>query len=183
MTLPTNVPITLAELNARSEAQTKIWFSQACAASKWIDGMAQQRPYFSLDELLTKAVNVWQHCQRADYLEAFEAHPMIGDVNSLREKFAATKGLASHEQSGANKASEQTLMALSQLNHQYRQKNGFIFIICATGLSATSMLEALQLRLKNSPKTELKIAAAQQIKITLLRLEKGLEKGLQNKLN
>lgn len=171
--------MTLVELNALSDALAKAWFSHACAASKWIDGMTQQRPYQSIDDLQAKATEVWQHCQSADYLEAFEAHPMIGDVNSLREKFAGTKGLASHEQSGANNASEQTLVVLSQLNHQYLQHFGFIFIICATGLSAETMLEALQTRIGNNPETEIMIAAAQQIKITQLRLEKGLEKDLQ----
>jgi 2-oxo-4-hydroxy-4-carboxy-5-ureidoimidazoline decarboxylase len=127
--------------------------------------------------------NVWQACQSADSLEAFEAHPMIGDVNSLREKFASTKGLASNEQSGANNASEQTLIELSQLNHKYLQRNGFIFIICATGLSAETMLAALLLRIENSPQKELAIAAAEQIKITLIRLNKGIEKDPLNKLN
>jgi 2-oxo-4-hydroxy-4-carboxy-5-ureidoimidazoline decarboxylase len=182
MTLSKNVPISLAQLNALPEAPAKIWFSHACAASTWINAMAQQRPYAGLDALLDQAVKVWQHCQSADYLEAFEAHPMIGDINSLREKFAGTRGLASHEQSGANHASEQTLIELSQLNHQYRQQNGFIFIICATGLSANSMLEALQIRIKNNPETELMNAAAEQIKISLLRLDKGIEKGLNPSL-
>jgi 2-oxo-4-hydroxy-4-carboxy-5-ureidoimidazoline decarboxylase len=170
--------MTLAELNALSEAQAKVWFSHACSASKWIEGMAQQRPISGLEDLHAKAVNVWQECHSADYLEAFEAHPMIGDIHSLREKFASTKVLASNEQSAASTASEQTLLELSQLNHQYLQNNGFIFIICATGLSAQTMLEALKKRIENNQQTELIIAASQQIKISLLRLEKGLENGL-----
>ena len=36
----------------------------------------------------------------ADWLEAFAAHPLIGDVDSLRKKYAATKQLAAGEQSG-----------------------------------------------------------------------------------
>jgi 2-oxo-4-hydroxy-4-carboxy-5-ureidoimidazoline decarboxylase len=99
---------------------------------------------------------------------------MIGDVNSLREKFASTKTLASNEQSGANNASEQTLKELNELNQYYLQKYGFIFIICASGLNAQTMLGALKSRISNSKPAEMRNAAAEQIKITLLRLQKGL---------
>ncbi|NKX19570.1 OHCU decarboxylase, partial [Alteromonadaceae bacterium A_SAG8] len=52
---------------------------------------------------------------------------------------------------------------------------GFIFIICATGLSAQTMLEALQARLPNTTQQEITNAAAEQIKITLLRINKALD--------
>jgi 2-oxo-4-hydroxy-4-carboxy-5-ureidoimidazoline decarboxylase len=42
------------------------------------------------------------------------------------------------------------------------------------------MLHALTLRLKNDTPTEILLAAAEQIKITLLRLEKGLDEGLEH---
>ena len=55
-----------------------------------------------------------------------------------------------------------------------KDKNGFIFIICATGLSAEKMLSELEIRINNSRKQELINAAKQQINITLLRLNKQL---------
>ncbi|HBL20462.1 MAG TPA: OHCU decarboxylase, partial [Alteromonas mediterranea] len=59
-------------------------------------------------------------------------------------------------------------------NQAYLDKHGFIFIICATGLSAQTMLEALQARLPNSTQQEIVNAAAEQIKITLLRINKSI---------
>jgi 2-oxo-4-hydroxy-4-carboxy-5-ureidoimidazoline decarboxylase len=115
-------------------------------------------------------------------LTAFEAHPMIGDVNSLRKKYATTKNMASNEQQGANGADDKTLHDLALANHDYLNKHGFIFIICASGLSAKTMLHALMLRLPNDTTTEITLAAAEQIKITLLRLEKGLNSKLENEL-
>ena len=53
-------------------------------------------------------------------------------------------------------------------------KFGFIFIVCATGKSAAEMLALLQARLPNGRDAELKIAAAEQHKITRLRLQKLL---------
>jgi 2-oxo-4-hydroxy-4-carboxy-5-ureidoimidazoline decarboxylase len=165
----------LQQLNALPKKEAALWFSQSCASQKWITGMASKRPYDSLQDLISCAVEVWKTCDIEDYQQAFEAHPMIGDVNSLRAKFAATKSLASKEQSGADDASEQTLSELSDLNHQYLQKNGFIFIICASGLSAETMLNALRIRIPNEQSVEFEKAAAEQIKITLLRLQKGLD--------
>lgn len=164
----------LHELNSLSQVEAETWFSQTCAAQKWISSMVTSRPYASLQSVLKNAQEVWETCSDDDYLQAFEAHPMIGDVNSLREKFASTKTLASNEQSGANNASEQTLKELNELNQYYLQKYGFIFIICASGLNAQTMLGALKSRISNSKPAEMRNAAAEQIKITLLRLQKGL---------
>ncbi len=99
---------------------------------------------------------------------------MIGDLKSLRQKYAATQDLAKQEQSGTTNASDETLTNLATYNQQYLQKFGFIFIICATGLSADNMLSALQKRINNDRDIEIKHAAQQQINITLLRIEKGL---------
>ncbi len=92
--------------------------------------------------------------QSADILQAFEAHPKIGDVSSLREKYRNTKAIAGHEQSGANNADEQTLQSLAQGNSDYENKFGYIFIVCATGKSAAEMLDILNARLPNNTETE-----------------------------
>ncbi|GEA07754.1 hypothetical protein KUL42_25150 [Alteromonas sp. KUL42] len=90
------------------------------------------------------------------------------------KNFANTKAIAAGEQSGTASASDEVLHALKEANHAYLDKHGFIFIICATGLSAETMLEELQKRLPNSTDEELQNAAAQQINITLLRISKAL---------
>ncbi len=171
--------LSLQALNSLNSSDAEQWFSQCCAAPKWFKGMAQARPFTDFDAVIQAAKEIWQQCSTPDFLTAFEAHPMIGDVNSLREKYAATKNMASNEQQSAADADEKTLHNLAATNHEYLNQHGFIFIICASGLSAKTMLHALTLRLKNDTATEIELAAAEQIKITLLRLEKGLEKGIQ----
>ena len=166
--------MTLDELNTLDNNEASAWFEQCCAASAWIDKMVSTRPYSSIDALETTAKQAWQACTNDDYLEAFKAHPMIGDVDSLRKKFANTKAIAAGEQSGTASAPDAVLHALKEANQAYLDKHGFIFIICATGLSAETMLEELQKRLPNSTDEELQNAAAQQIKITLLRINKAL---------
>ena len=68
-------------------------------------------------------------------------------------------------------ASEQTLLALRDGNKKYEDRYGHIFIVCATGKSAQEMLELLEARMDNEPDHELQIAAAEQAKITQIRLE------------
>ena len=79
---------------------------------------------------------------------------------------------AAGEQSSVQQADEATLQRLAAGNTDYENKFGFIFIICATGKSASEMLAALQQRLPNDRSEELKLAAAEQAKITALRLKK-----------
>lgn len=165
----------LDTLNHLSDADAQAWFAQACATQSWCQQMASARPFRNVTGITEQAQRIWQTMTNADYLEAFEAHPMIGDVNSLKAKFRDTQSMASHEQSGAQAASEATLQALHDLNQQYLKNHGFIFIICATGKSAHAMLAALQARVDNDTATEITLAAAEQIKITLLRIRKNLK--------
>ena len=65
-------------------------------------------------------------------------------------------------------------MNFEEANREYLQKFGYIFIVCASGESAEDMLATLRSRLPNSPEQEIRLAAEEQNKITLLRLEKLL---------
>ena len=150
---------------------------QCCVSTRWIERMEQARPFTDLEQLQHSADQIWQQLAMPDYLEAFEGHPKIGDIDSLKAKYAWTKALASGEQSGAAQASEAVLQALAEGNEAYEKRFGFIFIVCASGKSAEEMLQLLQQRLDNDLETELKIAAAEQAKITRLRLNKMLNEG------
>lgn len=43
---------------------------------------------------------------------------------------------------------------LSELNQVYREKNGFVFLVCASGKPADAILALLKERLPNNRKTE-----------------------------
>lgn len=59
-----------------------------------------------------------------------------------------------------------------QANLDYVAKFGFVFLICATGKSATEMLQALKARIGNSMDQEITIACKEQEKIMILRINK-----------
>ncbi|MDX1342517.1 MAG: 2-oxo-4-hydroxy-4-carboxy-5-ureidoimidazoline decarboxylase [Reinekea sp.] len=164
--------MTLTELNTLHEDQARVQLATCCVANGWLDGVLAERPFDNTQALLDSADAVWQRATQSDILEAFEGHPRIGDVSTLKKKFAHTASLAGHEQSGMNAADDAVLQRMAELNDAYYAKFGYIFIVCATGKSATEMLALLEARLPNDPATELRIAAAEQGKITRLRLQK-----------
>ena len=162
----------LDRLHAWSAPDARAAFRRCCGAARWAAQMAARRPFRNAAELVAVAEQVWQALDRADWLEAFAAHPQIGDLASLRAKFATTGAWAAGEQAGVAGAAEAVLQGLADGNAAYEAKFGYIFIVCATGKTAAEMLALLRERLANDPDEELRIAAAEQMKITLLRLEK-----------
>ncbi len=166
--------MTLQQLNQLSEAEAKHQFLQCCTSERWVERMVASRPYDSVMELHDAADRYWRDLSEHDYLQAFDGHPKIGDVNSLKAKYRNTKALAANEQSSVDSASDDVIHALAQGNQDYEDKFGFIFIVCATGKSAAEMAELLQRRLPNDRQTELHNAAEEQRKIFHLRLEKLL---------
>ncbi len=167
----------LAQFNALSPESQAIALTRCCGASNWVRQVQAALPIASRNQLFALADRVWADCSTDDYKEAFTHHPKIGDVSKLREKFAATASWSAGEQSGVNQANEEVLQALAQGNADYEAKFGYIFIVCATGKTASEMLALLQARLPNDPAKEIYIAAEEQRKITHIRLEKLLQGG------
>jgi 2-oxo-4-hydroxy-4-carboxy-5-ureidoimidazoline decarboxylase len=164
----------IQSLNTLPIDQANHLFLQCCTSEKWIEKMVASRPFTNRSSLRETADHIWGNLTEKDYLQAFEGHPKIGDIGSLKAKYANTKELASGEQSGANSATDEIITELANSNSAYEEKYGFIFIVCATGKSATEMLALLQDRLNNDRQKELEIASEEQRKIFHLRLEKLL---------
>ena len=149
---------------------------QCCGSKRWAETMADGRPYSSFETLIANANDAWWALQTDDWLEAFRNHPKIGDKKAADTVTDQSRQWSGQEQAGVTSASRETIDALAALNWAYEQKFGFIFIICATGKTSGEMLESLKIRLENDVETELPIAAAEQSKITELRLKKLIKK-------
>lgn len=166
--------MTLSDLNALPAAARAEALATCCGAAAWVAALNEQFPFPAASALYEAAERIWHNLTEADWREAFTHHPKIGDRHALKEKFASTATWAAGEQGAVKQASLETLEALAAGNAAYEQQFGYIFIVCATGKSATEMLALLQARLPNDPSQELKIAMGEQAKITRLRLEKLL---------
>jgi 2-oxo-4-hydroxy-4-carboxy-5-ureidoimidazoline decarboxylase len=160
------------KLNAGSPVEAREKLTRCCGSSRWVEEMLARRPFRDDGAVLAAADEIAATLTREDWLEAVSHHPRIGDVESLRKKFASTVTWASSEQAGARQAAPEVLQRLADRNVAYEKRFGHIFIVCATGKSATQMLELLDKRLPGDPRTELGIAAREQMAITKLRLEK-----------
>ena len=149
----TQARATLERLTATERRER---LARCCAATAWVDAMldelATAPPAASLIGLADQA---FDRLRRDDWLEAFGGHPRIGDLDSLRRRFAPnasaadpshadTAALAASEQAGARDASDRVLRALAQGNADYEQRFGHLFIVCATGKSADEMLAILR---------------------------------------
>ena len=162
-----------AVLNALSIDEARAALLRCCGATRWAAWLLTQRPFASTEALFKAAAGVWTQMEKADMLEAFSHHPEIGsDIASLRQRFASTAAWSSAEQAGVAGADDATLEALRDGNVRYREKFGYVFLVCATGKTAAEMLALLRARLAHDPDAELQVAAAEQAKITRLRLEK-----------
>ena len=164
----------LAELNILDPNQAAAEFTKCCGSSTWVHNMVAARPFTDAEHLYAVAHRVWDACSEADGLEAFTHHPRIGGKEELAKKFASTSAWASGEQASVKGASDEVLEALAQGNQDYEARFGYIFIVCATGKSAPEMLDLLQKRLPNDPEIEIRIAMGEQMKITIIRLQKLL---------
>jgi len=146
-------------------ADASVDLQSCCGSSKWVDAVAKARPFSDWNELTTAADHIWSRLGSEDWMEAFRAHPRIGEKKTIAR-------WTSDEQSGTSDASHETMNALAQANREYEQKFGHIYLVCATGRGADDMLANLRERMKNDAATEIGVAAEQQRKITALRLEK-----------
>ncbi len=135
---------------------------RCCGSTRWAGRMAA----FDDTDVFAAADRIWWSLEREDWLEAFAAHPKIGESSNSK--------WSQQEQARASGASSETLAELRSANRAYAEKFGYIFIVCATGKSAEEMLALLNRRIGNDPETELRIAAGEQLRITYLRLEKLL---------
>ena len=162
-------------LNELSADDARAEFLKCCGSQRWASAMTAARPFANVDELLTKADSIWWSLSAEDWLEAFRAHPKIGEKKAAAAQSEAARRWSEREQSGIRNAAADTMAALAAGNRDYEQRFGFIFIVCATGKSSEEMLAILQARLQNDAETEIAIAAEEQRKIMRLRLEKLLQ--------
>lgn len=165
---------TLARWNALSADAAAGEILACCGSSDWARGMAARRPFADESALLAASDEVWRGVSEADWLEAFRAHPRIGETKTERPASERSAVWSAQEQSSAAAADVDLKKSLAEGNREYEQRFGRIFIVCATGKTGAEILQILRRRLQNDKATELREAAEQQRQITEIRLRKWL---------
>jgi OHCU decarboxylase len=157
----------LDELNALPPDEIVPELLRCCGSTRWARQMAARRPFANVEALGAEADKIWHGLDLEDWLEAYAAHPRIGERSPVP--------WSSDEQSGVLSAPTVTRARLDAANREYEARFGFIFIVCATGKSAGELLAIVEERLKHSREEERRIAAEEQRKIIRVRLAKLLD--------
>jgi OHCU decarboxylase len=165
----------LERLNSLAANEAKAEFLKCCGSNNWARRMVAEGPFMSLNQLLESADRVWWSLDPRDWLEAFQSHPKIGEKKAAAATAAEAQRWSEDEQSGTRNSAAETMAALAKLNRVYEEKFGYIFIVCASGKSSEEMLAILRQRLENDTDEELLSAAAEQAKITQLRLRRVID--------
>jgi len=159
---PANLPASVAGFDAADPTE----------AARWIDEVVAGRPYGSSAALVERSEAALETLSWDDVTEALAAHPRIGERAGGEHREAAW---SRQEQAGVNVGDDAAAVAeqLRGGNVAYEQRFGFVFLICATGLSAPEMLAALRKRLGHDADAESSVVRIELEKIVRLRLAKA----------
>jgi 2-oxo-4-hydroxy-4-carboxy-5-ureidoimidazoline decarboxylase len=160
-------PSTLAAFNTVSPEAAERDMLACCASGSFAKMIADGRPYPDAAALLNAVDTAFGALSWDDIAESLNAHPRIGDR-------VPSGGWSAAEQSGAASASDQVRQALAEGNLAYELRFGYVFLVCASGLSGQDMLDQLRVRLANDQDAERAVVRQELLKITRLRLTKLL---------
>ncbi|WP_240810121.1 2-oxo-4-hydroxy-4-carboxy-5-ureidoimidazoline decarboxylase [Actinomadura sp. WMMA1423] len=142
-----------------------------CASRRWVAAVAG-RSYADLGALRAASRRALDGLDWPDVEEALAAHPRIGDrVGGGTREARWSRG----EQAGAADAAGDVQDALTAGNRAYEERFGHVFLVRASGRSATEMLGALRERLCNDPAAEREVVRRELAEIVDLRLARLVE--------
>jgi 2-oxo-4-hydroxy-4-carboxy-5-ureidoimidazoline decarboxylase len=159
--------MTLPELNDLPPAEAQQTFLRCCGSRRWVKLMTARRPFATAADLLAAADEVARELAPEDWLEAFAAHPRIGERSA--------SAWSQQEQAAALDAEASVQERLARGNREYEAKFGFIFIVFASGKTPEQILSLLEHRMEHDRDMEIRTAAREQQQITRNRLQKLLE--------
>ncbi|MDN4471829.1 2-oxo-4-hydroxy-4-carboxy-5-ureidoimidazoline decarboxylase [Demequina zhanjiangensis] len=141
---------------------------------RWAAAMAELE-FDSMLEMERAAVSIATPLTEAEIDEALAAHPRIGD----RAKGEGVEARFSAAEQKASQSPDEALAArLADLNAQYEERFGRVFLIRAAGRSREEVVAELERRLGNDDHAELAEIADQLRGIALLRLRATYEEAL-----
>lgn len=165
----------LAHWNTLTIAEAAKEILPCCGSQAWAEKLAAQRPFFTPESLFAASDAVWLALPEADWQQAFDSHPRIGQQHA-QAATAQSLSWSSGEQSAAMASQDEAMeLALAEGNREYEARFGRIFLVCASGKSTAEILAILRGRMGNTREEELREAVEQQRQITRLRLRRWLE--------
>lgn len=158
----------LERVNAIESATLDELLTEICSSHTWATLVRLARPYRDRAAFHAANASAMEALSPADLNDAMAGHarigtPKPGDATSQRE------------QAGVQGADAALLAALADANASYEEKFGHVFLVCATGRTAETMLAALRERHPNDPVTEREIVRRELRKINDIRIDRLLD--------
>src|SRR5437016_2576858 len=114
----------LAELNALDPHSATREFLRCCGSRRWADAMTTARPFATLDAMADTADTIWSSLDKADWLEAFAAHPRIGSGGPGGSDGDDNTAWSAAEQAGMSSATTDVRERLIEANREYEARFG-----------------------------------------------------------
>jgi 2-oxo-4-hydroxy-4-carboxy-5-ureidoimidazoline decarboxylase len=158
----------LEQFNAAGRTEAADSLRPCLDIQRWIDELADARPYSSLNALLAAGRDAAYPFTPAEIEAALAHHPRIGE---RAQGDSAEARLSQSEQAGLGTPDADVAEALAEGNRAYEEQFGQVFLIRAAGRSREEILAALNTRLAHTPEEEQSIIGQQLREIAVLRLE------------
>ena len=152
------------------QAMAPIWEHAPWVAQQ----VVAQRPFASVDALHAAMLHIVACHSEADRVAFFAGHPELAGASAR----SGTMTAASEDEQGTlglGQLQGQAAERWDQLNHTYRQRFGFPFILCIRRHSLASALQAFEQRLTNDRAAELHNALDEIAAISRMRLDRLID--------
>ncbi|MGW4894654.1 2-oxo-4-hydroxy-4-carboxy-5-ureidoimidazoline decarboxylase [Kitasatospora sp. NPDC004240] len=163
-----NHPRSLDALAAADAAEVEKILLEVCSSPRWAAAVAASRPWSDRESLFAANAAAMAALTTADLHDAMAGHARIG---TPKEGDATSE----REQAGIRGVDTSLLDELREANAAYEAKFGHVFLICATGRTAGTMLAALRERFPHDAATEAEIVRGELRKINDIRLGRLLD--------
>ena len=160
--------MTLAEVNALDKAAFVARFGALFEHSPWVvERAATLRPF---DDLLGGLMSAVYRASSEDQLSLIRAHPELAGKAAI-DRTLTDASAAEQASAGLDRLTPAEYGKFHALNHAYRERFGFPFIICVRLTDKAGILAAIERRLENNRDAEISTALAQIGEIVSLRIE------------
>jgi 2-oxo-4-hydroxy-4-carboxy-5-ureidoimidazoline decarboxylase len=165
------IPVSLDRVNALSRADFVAAFADVAEQAPWVaEKAAAARPFATRRAMAESFIDAVLGADEPQKLALIRTHPdlagraaIAGDVaeESRREQAAA----------GLDRLTTEELKRFIALNHAYRERFRFPFILAVKGAGKRDILRAFEERLDNDPEAEFANAIRQILQIITFRIE------------
>jgi len=153
--------------NGMSVAEARATLGSCLAVPRWIDEVSAGRPYPSAGAVFRQARTSAAAFSDDEIAAALVRHPRIGEQAGAGHDAEFSE----EEQAAVGDADPAIIDAIRAGNAEYESRFSRVFVIRATGRSATEILAELRRRLNNTADAEKAEVVTQLREIALTRLE------------